>query len=320
MMRSATFGFLVCLAMTLVGCGSSTVVTPSTSSVERNEKIDAVPTLTEDRFELEIGPPPPSNTPTTRQYGFLHASEPIDEVDLVAEWSDVSAPAEEISFPENSVIYRDPITGELIVAPAGNRVKISRNSTTRGSSENRTNTAAARSAGIGLVTDNADALAKLDTKAPSANLEGTGASKGSSGSFAATAVSEASVWVLYLLGGLAVLGGAYIAVGLSRMVTGITISAGGGILIAAAVVAETNPALYWLLFVGAGVMGAGALVYMYLSGKTKKTLDTVVEAIETYGTNSPDEAAALKLTIADTAVSPTVVKSTVAEVKTRLNL
>ena len=121
-----------------------------------------------------------------------------------------------------------------------------------------------------------------------------------------------SMKILYVMGGLAVLAGVAIAAITNRLKTGVMISAGGGILIAAARVFEQEP---WvpLALLGLGVVSVVViLIYAKLGERKDKALTAIITGVH----ESPDKGKETRDLIQKAAGSnDKVVRKVVAEVK-----
>jgi len=134
------------------------------------------------------------------------------------------------------------------------------------------------------------------------------------GGFRSSIVSGLSkgTLVLYVLGGLAVIGGIVVAVWLKRVVLGLAVAGGGIALMAVATLFETYP---WVVLVGAGVLLVGFAWFLYdawKGGRLSKALKAVVTGVE----NAPEEAQAqVKAEIKKTANGDKAVKAEVSKLK-----
>ena len=91
-----------------------------------------------------------------------------------------------------------------------------------------------------------------------------------------------SMWIIFTIGGLAVIAGIVIAVWMRQLWTGIYVGLGGILLIAIGVLFETYP---WVVLV-LPVLAVGAIVYFIYAANTKKKLTNIIE-VTNGGTTEP---------------------------------
>ena len=119
--------------------------------------------------------------------------------------------------------------------------------------------------------------------------------------------------LLCVIGGLALLAGIVVAIWAGRVMLGLAVAAGGGVLIAAGVLFETYP---WVVLVGALIavsLGIWWVVDSRFAGRAKVALAAVVRGVEK-ATGSAD----VKIAIGDAAKEAgktNVVKDTISQAK-----